>query len=90
MLIYWGQVTHIYVSKLTIIGSDNGLSPVLCQAIIETKAIILLFEPLEINFSEMLIKIHTLSFPKMYHKMFILSQPQFITSFRPSDTYMHQ
>ena len=23
----WGRVTHIYVSKLTIIGSDNGLSP---------------------------------------------------------------
>ena len=64
MLIYWGQVTHIYVSKLTIIGSDNGLSPVLRQAIIETKAIILLFEALGINFSEILIKIHTFSFPK--------------------------
>ena len=25
--IHWGRVTHICVSKLTIIGSDNGLSP---------------------------------------------------------------
>ena len=26
-LTYWGRVTHICVNKLTIIGSDNGLSP---------------------------------------------------------------
>ena len=26
----WGRVTHIYISKLTIIGSDNGLSPDQC------------------------------------------------------------
>ena len=26
-LTHWGRVTHIYVGKLTIIGSDNGLSP---------------------------------------------------------------
>ena len=26
-LTHWGRVTHICVSKLTIIGSDNGLSP---------------------------------------------------------------
>ena len=26
-LIHWGRVTHIYVSKLTIISSENGLSP---------------------------------------------------------------
>ena len=24
---HWGRVTHICVSKLTVIGSDNGLSP---------------------------------------------------------------
>ena len=28
-LTHWGRVTHICVSNLTIIGSDNGLSPVL-------------------------------------------------------------
>ena len=34
LLTHWGRVTHICVSKLTIIGSDNGLSPGRCQAII--------------------------------------------------------
>ena len=29
-LTHWGRVTHICVSKLTIIGSDNGLSPGHC------------------------------------------------------------
>ena len=33
-LTHWGWVTHICVSNLTIIGSDNGLSPGRCQAII--------------------------------------------------------
>ena len=35
-LTHWGRVTHICVSKLTINGSDNGLSPGRCQAIIWT------------------------------------------------------
>ena len=34
ILTHWGRVTHICVSKLTIIGSDNGLSPWPRQAII--------------------------------------------------------
>ena len=33
-LTHWGRVTHICVGKLTIIGSDNGLSPERRQAII--------------------------------------------------------
>ena len=33
-LTHWGQVIHIRVSKLTIIGSDDGLSPDRRQAII--------------------------------------------------------
>ena len=33
-LTHWGRVTHICVSKLTSIGSDNGLSPGRRQAII--------------------------------------------------------
>ena len=33
-LTHWGRVTHICVSNLTIIGSDNGLSPERRQAII--------------------------------------------------------
>ena len=34
ILTHWGWVTHIYVSDLTIIGSDSGLSPGRCQSII--------------------------------------------------------
>ena len=34
---HWGRVMHICVGKLTIIGSDNGLSPERRQAIIWTK-----------------------------------------------------
>ena len=37
-LTHWGRVTHICVSKLTIIGSDNGLSPDRRQAITWTNA----------------------------------------------------
>ena len=40
-LTHWGRVTHICVGNLTIIGSDNGLSPGRRQAIIWTSAGIL-------------------------------------------------
>ena len=33
-LTQWGWVKHAWVDKQTIIGSDNGLSPGQCQAII--------------------------------------------------------
>ena len=68
-LTHWGWVTHICVSKLTIIGSDNGLSPGRHQAIIWTNAGILLFGTLETNFSEILTEIHILLFRKMHLKM---------------------
>ena len=68
-LINWGPVMHICVSKLTIIGSDNGLSPDRHQAIIWTNAGILIFGPLGTNFSEILIEIHVFSFKKMHLKM---------------------
>ena len=48
---------HIYVGNLTIIGSDNGLSPGRRQAIIWTNAGILLIEPLGTNFSEISVEI---------------------------------
>ena len=60
---------HICVGKLTIIGSDNSLSPGWRQAIIWTNAGILLIEPPETNFNEILINIHTFSFKKMHLKM---------------------
>ena len=61
--------SHICVSKLTIIGSNNGLSPGRRQAIISTNAGILLIWPLGSNFNEILIKILTFSFKKMHLKM---------------------
>ena len=60
---------HIYVGKLTNIGSDNGLSPGRRQAIIWTNTGILLIGTLETNFSDFLIVIHTFSFNKMHLKM---------------------
>ena len=68
-LTHWGRVTHLCVSKLIIIGSDNGLSPGRRQAIIRTNAGILLIRPLGTNFSEFLIKILIFSFKKMRLKV---------------------
>ena len=68
-LTHWGRVTHICISKLTIIGSDNGLSPDRRQAIIWTNAGLLLIGPLGTNFSEILMEILTFSFKKMRLKM---------------------
>ena len=68
-LTHWGRETHICISKLTIIGSDNGLSPDRCQAIIWTSAGILLIGHLGTNFSEILIEIITFSFKKMHLKV---------------------
>ena len=48
----WGRVTHICVSKLNTIGSNNGLSPGRCQAIIWTDAGIWLNGPLGTNLTE--------------------------------------
>ena len=66
---HWGRVTHIYVSKLNIIGSDNGLSPGWRQAIIFTNAGILLIQNAGTNFREILNEIHTFSFKKMHLKI---------------------
>ena len=69
LLTHWGRVTHICVSDLTSIGSDNGLSPGRRQAIIRTNAGILLIRPLGTNFSEILIGIQTFSSKKIHLKM---------------------
>ena len=65
LLTDWGRVMHIYVGKLTIIGSDNGLAP----SIIWTSAGILLMRPSWTNFSEILIRMWIFSFKKMHFKM---------------------
>ena len=68
-LTHWGWVTHICVNKLTIIGSDNGLSPGWRQTIIWTNAGILLIGPLETNFCEIWMGIQTFSLKKIHLKM---------------------
>ena len=68
-LTHWGWVTNLYIDNLTIIGSDNGLSPGRCQAIIWTNAGLLIIGPLRRNFSEILNKINTVLSMKMRLKM---------------------
>ena len=68
-LTHWRRETHICIPKLTIIGSDNGLSPGGHQAIIWTSARILLIGPLRTNVSEIFIGNYTFSFKKMHFKM---------------------
>ena len=69
LLTHWGRETHICMTNLTIIGSDNGLSPGRRQAIIWTNVGISSIGPLGTNFSEILIQIQTFSFTKMHLKM---------------------
>ena len=76
-------MTHIWVSKLNIIGSDNGLSPDRCQVIIGTSAGILLIWPLATNFSDELIEIciQQNAFENVVCEMAsILSRPQCVNS----------
>ena len=68
-LTHWGRVMHICITKLTIIGSDNGLSPGRRQAIIWTNAGILSIWPLGTHFNEILIDIYIFSLKKMHMKM---------------------
>ena len=80
-LTHWSRVTHICFSKLTTIGSDNGLSPGQCQAIIWTNAGILLIQTLGTNFSEILRKMYTFSFKSIFGNVVwkmsaIVSRPQ--------------
>ena len=92
---HWGRVTHICVSKLTIIGWDNGLSPAWRQAIIWTNEGILLIPTLGTNFSEILSEIHSFSFKKMHLKMssakwrLFLSRPQWVNSLRQRQNSCH-
>ena len=69
VLTHWGWLTDICVTKINIIGSDNGLPPAQRQAIIWTNDGILLNGPLRTNFSEIWIRINTFSFTKIYLKM---------------------
>ena len=69
LLTHWGRVTHICVDKLTINGSDNGLSSDRRQAVIWTNAGLLSIGSLRTYFNENLIKIQQLSLRIMHVKM---------------------
>ena len=81
---------HICDGKSTVIGSDNGLSPGRRQAIIRTKAGILLIEPLGTNFSEILIRIQTFSFKKMHFKMSSAKMAAILSRPKCVNAYMHK
>ena len=78
---HWGRVMHICVNKLTITGSDNGLSPDRRQVIIWTNGIILLIWSLGTDLGEIFIEILIFSLKKMRCKCRLqhgghLSRPQ--------------
>ena len=76
-----GRVTHICVRKLSIIGSENGLSPGPRQAIIWTNVGLLLIGTIGTNLSEILIKIATFLFKKMPSKISSANwRPLYLTS----------
>ena len=64
-----GRMTHTCLSELINIGSDNGSSPGMPQAIICTNAGIMLSNPYGTNFNEILIESHILLFKKMQLKI---------------------
>ena len=80
-LTHWGRVTHICISKLTIIASDNGLTPDWHQAIIRTSAGIWLIPTQGTNFNEVC-EIHTFSFKKIHLKMSSAKLRQFCLSLK--------
>ena len=63
-LTHWGQVIHICISKLHIIGSDKGFLPGWHQANICTNAGISLIWTLWTNLNAILSEIRTFSVPK--------------------------
>ena len=80
IIIHWGRVTHICVSKLTIISSDNGLSHRRRQAIIWTNSGILLIGPFGTNFSEILVGIQTFRSEKCTWKCRLCYSVHFVSA----------
>ena len=89
LLTHWGRVTHICVNNVTIIGSDNGLLPVRCQAIIWTNAGVLLIWPLGTNFDEILIEIRHFHWRKYVWKCCLWNVAHF-TSASMCEEAVHQ
>ena len=93
-LTHRGRTMHICVSKLTIICSDNGLSPDRHQAKVWASVGILLIQTLETNFNETVSEIHIFSFTVIHDALenavsqmvAIWFRPQYVTqaNFRSS------
>ena len=80
MLNYCDRVTHICISKVNIIVSDNGSSPGRHQTTIWISAGILINEHLGTNCSEIFIEFHTISLKNAFENVVceiaaILSRP---------------
>ena len=72
------------VSKLSIIGSDDGLSPGRRLTIIWTNDDMWLIGPLESNFNDIFVEIYKFSFQNVVWKMAtILSRPQRVNRIGP-------
>ena len=70
ILTQWGRWVSIHTSiPSVIIGSDNGMSPARCQAIIWTNAALLSIRPWGIKVSEFVIESETFSFKNMRLKI---------------------
>ena len=87
-LTHWGRVTYICVHKLTIIVSDNGLSPCRHQSIIRTNArIVLIGPPGNFNWNSYIFIPET-AFDNVWKTAAIFSRPQCVNS--PAElTIMH-
>ena len=88
-LIHWVRVTHICISKLSIIGSDNGLSPGWRQAITWTNAGILLIgslgKQLQWNLNRNIFIQEKASESVVCETAAILSRPQWVNLVRSPD-----
>ena len=85
LLTHWGRVTHMCVSNLSSIGSDNGLSPGRRQAIIWTNAKLLSVGTLRTYFKELQSKYSNLNWGKctwnvVYEMASILSRPRCVNA----------
>ena len=69
VLTHCGPVRHICISKLTIIGPDNGLLPSQHQVIIRPNARMLITWTIGRDFSKIISKIHLFEFRKIDLKM---------------------
>ena len=89
IVFHWGQVMHISISNITIIGSDNCLSPGWhqCWIIVNSNHIT--------NFSETISEIHRFSFEKIHSKISSVKGRPVCLSFNvltfkyQSDVYIH-